>query len=161
VWKTGVSVERGAADELMDFGLEETSGRGLRRYVDLVTRALGITGECSYVEVRRPFAAYLALDGRLARFPDQDVALLWDEEHGWAMAVESHSAEDPLVIARRGGEPVPHPDAVAAWAIDLLQDQHDSGPVHALPTPSRVEDIVGELMTYAAAALSTGFRATA
>ncbi|MGV9301451.1 DUF6292 family protein, partial [Amycolatopsis sp. NPDC003676] len=31
--------------------------------------------------------AYVALDGHLPAYPGRDVALLWDEIHGWAAAV--------------------------------------------------------------------------
>ena len=98
----------------MDF--DDGSARGLRDYVRLVGEALGLTGECSCVDVERPFAAYLALDGRLPGFPDRDVALLWHEDDGWAVAVEPDSAADPVVLARMGGDPLPRPEEVARWA---------------------------------------------
>jgi uncharacterized protein DUF6292 len=117
-----VLVGSAAAPEDLDFA--ETAGRAVRLYVRQVTRALGIAGECSSVDVGPPVGAYLALDGRLASHPEQDVALLWNEEDGWAMAVETGGGEDPVVVARRGGEPLPPPHAVAHWATGLL---HGSG----------------------------------
>jgi hypothetical protein len=93
----------------------------LRGYVGLVTEALGLTGECSCFEVGRPMSAYLALDGRLSAYPDWDVALLWDEERGWAVAVEPHCGAEPVVLSRKGGDPLPPPHEVAEWAATWLR----------------------------------------
>lgn len=112
----------------MYFDFDDGRARLLRDYVGLVGEALGLTGECSYVEVERPSSAYLALDGALPCFPDWDVALLWHEEHGWALAVEPDSAEDPVVLACMGGEPLPSPRAVADWASGYLRDALSAAP---------------------------------
>ncbi len=131
----------------MDVDFDETVGLdlGLRRYVHLVTEALGMTGECSYVDVQRPAGAYLALDGRVARFPDRDVALLWSEEGGWSAAVETESGDDPVVLAHMGGDLVPPPHAVAEWASDFLRDEHNGDPAPAYPAV----DPARRLMSYA------------
>ncbi|WNV87830.1 DUF6292 family protein [Umezawaea sp. Da 62-37] len=137
----------------MDFDFDETVAAGLRRYVNLVTGALGLTGECSYVEVERPAGAYLALDGGLARFPDRDLALLWNEEHGWSMAVETDSAEDPLVLAHMGGDPLPSPGEVAEWTSNFLRVGHDTRPAPATPVGDTVGDPTRRLRSYAAVEL--------
>lgn len=105
----------------MDWEFDENAIRALRAYVLRVTRALGLSGESSYVQED---TAYLALDGRLPGFPDRDVALLWDAERGWAVAVESDSAEPPFVLARLRGPVRPDPAAVARWVegLDLVVD---------------------------------------
>ncbi|MFD7655774.1 DUF6292 family protein [Actinosynnema sp. NPDC059797] len=105
----------------MDWEFDENAIRALRAYVLRVTRALGLTGESSYVQED---TAYLALDGRLPGFPDRDVALLWDAERGWAVAVESDSSEPPFVLARLRGPVRPEPAAVARWVdgLDLVVD---------------------------------------
>ncbi|WNV87524.1 DUF6292 family protein [Umezawaea sp. Da 62-37] len=101
---------------------DDTVRLRLRRYVRLVTEALGMTGESSYVEAGRPARAYLAVDGWVEDFPDRDVALLWNDEDGWSAAVETHGGEDLRVIAWMGGEPTPPPRAVAKWAATFLND---------------------------------------
>ncbi|GAA1277517.1 DUF6292 family protein [Saccharothrix sp. BKS2] len=105
----------------MDWEFDENAIRALRAYALRVTRALGLTGESSYVQED---TAYLALDGRLPGFPDRDVALLWDAERGWAVAVESDSSEPPFVLARLRGPVRPEPAAVARWVegLDLVVD---------------------------------------
>lgn len=67
------------------------------------------------MEAAEEVSAYVALDGRLARHPDRDTALLWDERSGWSFAMETHSGEDLLVLAHLGGELVPDPLRVAAF----------------------------------------------
>ena len=95
--------------------------RGLHRYVRLVADALGLAGEGWYVQLEPPAATvYLPLQDRMERFPGRDVALLWDEEHGWALAVESHSGEDLLVLAYFGDDVLPAPRAVAAFAEKII-----------------------------------------
>lgn len=100
----------------MDWEFDDEAIRALRTYVSQVTRALGLSGECSYVQVD---SAYLALDGHLPGFPDRDVALLWDDARGWAIAVETDSAEPPFVLARLRGPVRPDPAAVAQWVDEL------------------------------------------
>ncbi|MEO6090507.1 MAG: DUF6292 family protein [Umezawaea sp.] len=116
----------------VDFDFDDGWARGLRDYVRHVGEALGLTGDSSYVEVDQPFSAYLALDGTLPCFPYWDVALLWQEDDGWAVAVEPDSAEDPVVLAHMGGEPLPPPRAVADWVKGFLRDG-----LVAQPPPNR------------------------
>lgn len=135
----------------MDVDFDDTAGLGLRRYVHLVTEALGMTGECSYVDVERPLEAYIALEGRLTGFPDWDLALLWNEDRGWAVAVEADSGEDLLVLAHKGGDLVPPPQAVADWTRAFLRDGHGGGSTPAVPAVSVVEDPTRRLTSYATA----------
>ncbi|QFZ17916.1 DUF6292 family protein [Saccharothrix syringae] len=106
----------------MDWEFDENVIRALRAYVLRVTRALGLSGESSYVQED---TAYLALDGRLPGFPDRDVALLWDAERGWALALESDSSEPPFVVARMRDRVRPEPIAVARWVegLELMTDK--------------------------------------
>ncbi|GAB2769279.1 DUF6292 family protein [Amycolatopsis magusensis] len=97
----------------------ETEVNELRRYVRMVAGALGQQGDSFYVQAT-PLAAYLALDGRLAAFPDRDVALIWDEQHGWALALETEGNEDPVVISRCPDGIRPAPRDVAAFAVSRL-----------------------------------------
>jgi len=121
----------------MDFDFDDGWARGLHDYVRRVGKELGLTGECSYVEVGQPSNAYLALDGTLPCFPYWDVALLWHENDGWAVAVEPDSAEDPVVLAHLGGEPLPPPSTVADWTRGFLRDALTTAPLSTTPQPSR------------------------
>ncbi len=104
---------------------DENAARALLAYVSDVTRALGLSGECSCVQSDGSrLGAYLALDGHLPGFADRDVALLWDEGGGWSVAVESDSAEPPFVLARLRGPVRPEPAVVARW-VDQLGLVHD------------------------------------
>lgn len=107
----------------MELDFDDALVLGLRGYVRLVTAEVGLTGECSYVQAERPATAYLALDGRLPGFPDRDVALLWDEDGGWSVAVETHSGEDLIVCAYFGAEVLPSPKVVGRWVRGLLRGE--------------------------------------
>lgn len=97
----------GGADEL---------AAGLRDYVALVAAALGVGQESCAIDPCPPASAYIALDARLPSHPQRDLALLWDERHGWSAGVETHSSEDLIVVAYQGGDLVPPPAAVRAFA---------------------------------------------
>lgn len=131
----------------MELHFDDSSVRGLRRYVRLVSLALGLRGECSYLHTDEPASAYIALDGELDKFPGRDVALLWDETHGWSTAIETHSGADLLVVAYLGQDVLPPPETVAAWVKRLFRD--------APPAPGRrpnlpTGDVRRRLATYAA-----------
>jgi hypothetical protein len=66
-----------------------------------------------------PLEAYIALDRTVPRFPGREVALLWEETCGWALAVETRSGEDLIVLGYLGEHAVPTPDAVADFAATL------------------------------------------
>jgi len=75
----------------MELDPRSRSSRGLRRYVELVTEALGYSGQAFHAQLESPAGAYIPLDERMPAFPDRDVALLWDERHGWCGAIETAS----------------------------------------------------------------------
>lgn len=104
---------------MLELDFDDSVTRSLRRYVRLVTRSVGLRGECSYVQADEVAHAYVALDGSLPSFPGHDVALLWDETHGWSAAVEQRSGGEPRVVARLDGDVAPPPEAVAAWVRSL------------------------------------------
>jgi len=60
------------------------------------------------VQLGPPVEAYLALDHRLSSHPDRDVALLWDEEHGWALGIETHGGADVTVLSYVGEHVLRH-----------------------------------------------------
>ena len=119
---------------LIDTDLEYWSQRGLRAYLGEVARALGFGLESCTVDVDVPVSAYLAVDWRLRRFPDRDVALLWDEVHGWAVAVEAPCGEELIVPAYLGGADIlPEPRVLVRFLAALragdLAPEAGSSPV--------------------------------
>lgn len=92
---------------------------GLTGYVAAVGAAVGVGAESCTVDLDDLVSAYVALDMRLPRHPRRDNALVWDERHGWAFAVETHSGEDLLVLAYLGGELVPAPDRVRGFVAAI------------------------------------------
>jgi hypothetical protein len=117
---------------MMELDFDDRAGRELHHYVRSVSHALGLRGEGSYVQPDEPASAYIALDGRLSRFPDRDVALLWEETQGWSAAIETHSGADLLVVAHLGHDVLPPPETVAAWVRDLFDPHRDIAPVGEL-----------------------------
>lgn len=111
---------------MMHFDFDDTVLLGLHGYVRSVCRALGLRGESSYVQVDGPASAYIPLDERLRRYPDHDVALLWDEDHGWSAAVETQSGDELPVVAALGRDLLPPPETVAEWARDLFLGKDDT-----------------------------------
>jgi hypothetical protein len=134
----------------MELEPRSRSSRGLRRYVGLVTEALGYTGHAFHVQTEAPANAYLPLDERMPAFPDRDVALLWDERHGWCGGIETASGEDLIVISYLGADVLPSPRMVARFATELIAG---SGPGQAEPPAFRAldadDDLPSRLATYA------------
>jgi hypothetical protein len=103
----------------MDF--EDEVARELRQYAASVGEALGLTGESSCVDVEHPRSLYLAVDGRLRDFPDDDLALVWTERDGWCAVVEQPGGRELREVARLGGRVHAAPRAVATWLGDLVR----------------------------------------
>jgi hypothetical protein len=103
----------------------------LRAYLADVTTALGVGLESCTIDHDTPVSAYVALDERLPGYPGHDVALLWDEVHGWSAAIET--PEDGLTVLRHLGGPVidPPPQHVARFVAALREDDH----LHPVPPP--------------------------
>jgi len=92
----------------MELDGHDRAARGLRRYLTLVAEATGVGAEACFVQLGPPVEAYLALDHRLSSHPDRDVALLWDEEHGWALGIETHGGADVTVLSYVGEHVLRH-----------------------------------------------------
>ncbi|KAA9155297.1 hypothetical protein FPZ12_030225 [Amycolatopsis acidicola] len=100
----------------------------LTEYLRRVALEFGVGLESCTVDHDSPVSAYLALEGRLPHYPGRDVALLWDEERGWAAAIETHSGEDLIVLRYLGGPDVaPAPAKVARFVRALYEDDHTVG----------------------------------
>lgn len=82
-------------------------------YALRVTRELGLSGESSCIDREKPLRVYIAVDGSLPDHPGSDVALLWTEGHGWAIAVENGA--ELVVVAQLAGAAEPPPRTVARW----------------------------------------------
>ncbi|RSM46020.1 hypothetical protein DMA12_12085 [Amycolatopsis balhimycina DSM 5908] len=114
-----------------------TLERGLGEYVRAVAAAVGVPDESTTVEISDTATAYLGLPRRWLDRPDHDVMLVWSERRGWSLAVETEPAEDPVVIARHGGDDlVPSPGAVARFVADAAAGHHtgEEGPAPATVT---------------------------
>ncbi|MER6664944.1 DUF6292 family protein [Amycolatopsis japonica] len=97
-------------------------------YLGEITEALDVGLESCTVDLDDPVSAYVALDERLATHPERDVALLWDEVHGWAVAIETHSGEDLIVLRYLGGKSAtPRPAEVARFVKAVREDDHRVG----------------------------------
>jgi uncharacterized protein DUF6292 len=103
---------------------DAVSERALRGYLADVAAAVGVGPESCAVDLDAPVSAYLALDHRCARFPDRDLALLWDEHRGWSVAVESACGEDLRLIGELelGTRSDPAPEAVRRFLDRVLAD---------------------------------------
>lgn len=104
----------------MDLDFQDEVTRRLRRYAALVTDELGLHGESSCVEAEPPCSLYLAVDGRLPEFPDEDLALVWTERRGWVAVTEPPGGGRLREVALLGGRVNAAPRAVAAWVRGLL-----------------------------------------
>ncbi len=118
---------------LIDFerDTEFSFERRLRGYLSAVARAVGVGLESCTLDAGTPAAAYIALDWRLSRFPGHDLALVWDEVHGWAAAIEDATGEAATVLAHLGGEIFPEPRAVVRFLAAVRAGDPDAGTLEA------------------------------
>ncbi|MCW2687159.1 MAG: hypothetical protein JWR37_2049, partial [Mycobacterium sp.] len=102
--------------------------RSLLGYLEPVCDAVGVGLESCVLDLDTPVSAYVALDRRLTRFPDRDLALIWDERHGWAVAMEPRSGEDLIVVRYLAGPTAtPRPAVVADFAENVVTGAGDTG----------------------------------
>jgi hypothetical protein len=121
---------------VVELEFDSPVARGLREYVRLVAAALGLRGPCWLVQLEPPANVYIALDDRLPLHPTRDIALVWDEEHGWSLGVESNRDEDLLVLGYLGEDVLPEPDAVARAVRRFFAGQ----PAQSRPPAFRATD---------------------
>ncbi|MFL6142017.1 MAG: DUF6292 family protein [Labedaea sp.] len=127
----------------MDLEFDGFAAQGLRRYVRDVAEACGLGPDSSVVEPDRPMCAYLPVDGRLPLFPNQDLALWWHEENGWAAGLEVHSGVDLIPLCYLDGDLLPAPQAVARFLADFLAGTQPGQVVP--PVRRRQEDLLTRL----------------
>lgn len=116
---------------------------GLRSYVHRIATGLGLGPESVWYELADQSSAYLALSDRLADAPGQDVALIWDDTHGWAVGIEPRTGGDLLVRAWYGEDPLPAPEDVVAFTKSVL-----AGQPAGQHSPPRTEEPVLEQLTH-------------
>jgi hypothetical protein len=146
----------------MELEFDGAPARGLRRYVRLVAAASGLSGDSYCVQLDPPANAYLALERRLPGFADRDVALLWDERQGWALAIETTSGEDLVVVSYLGVDVLPAPRTVAEFAEQLLGNEFPGQPEPPNFRASDCDDGLSEqLAAYAAPAYEMPVQARA
>ncbi|EMD28296.1 hypothetical protein C791_1295 [Amycolatopsis azurea DSM 43854] len=104
-------------------------------YLAEVTSALGVGLESCTVDHDSPVSAYVALDGEFPAHPGRDTALLWNELHGWAAAVETHSGEDLIIVRYLGGNTIAPPAAQVARFVNALRENGDPDARHTPPLP--------------------------
>jgi hypothetical protein len=132
----------------MELEFSSAAARGLARYVRLIASELDLAEHGYYTQLDTPAHAYLALDTRAEDHPTQDAALVWDEVHGWAVAVESRA--DLVVLSYLGDDVLPAPRVVAALTRQVLAG---TAPVRATPPALREaddhDDLPARLASYA------------
>jgi hypothetical protein len=94
---------------------DDTLVAGLRAYAASVAEAVGVGLESCCLEADERATIYLAVDNQVAGFAGRDAALLWDEQTGWAVAVETASGEDLILVAVLATDLLPAPAVVARW----------------------------------------------
>ncbi|WP_116042685.1 DUF6292 family protein [Amycolatopsis palatopharyngis] len=105
----------------MDADETEPQWRRICHYVSEVAVAVGVGPEACCCSPDALANAYIAVEHRLPRYPERDVALLWDEERGWAVAVETGCGEDLLVLHYLGGDVLPAPHVVASFLASVVR----------------------------------------
>ena len=94
---------------------------GLAGYVRAVAAAVGVPAEATVFEISDTATAYLGLAQRWDQRPAEDLMLVWDEHHGWRIAVETDPGVPPTVVDHLGGtDLVPEPQIVAGFVSDVL-----------------------------------------
>lgn len=135
----------------MDLEFNGLPARGLRRYVRLVGELLELSGPSSYFQLEPPVTAYLALEGCTPDFPDHDVALLWDENRGWAAAIESQDGSEFITLSYLGTDVLPPPQFVARFARQFLAgDSPGRLDPPCVRSADTVDDLPRRLAGYAA-----------
>ena len=104
----------------MNVDPDSLTARGLSNYVQSVAATMSVPGHAVHHEVSELSSAYLALHRRSPVFPELDLMLLWDERHGWSVALETAPADDPVVLAYLGGDVLAEADDVHRFAVDVI-----------------------------------------
>jgi Family of unknown function (DUF6292) len=135
---------------------DSLTARGLSRYVAEVAASLRVPRHAVHHEVSELSSAYLALHRRSPMFPDLDLGLLWDERHGWSVALETAPADGPVVLAYLGGDVLAEADEVHRFVDDVIAGKCPGQPE---PPPALDSGQIEELMWRLAARAEDGLAA--
>ncbi len=103
-------------------------------YLREVAAAVGVPPEAATFEVSDTATAYLGLARRWFARPGDDLMLVWSEQHGWMVAVETSPAAEPVVLAYYPGtDIVPEPCAVARFVTDVVNGELTGSSPSVLP----------------------------
>jgi hypothetical protein len=134
----------------MELEPDGRAARGLHRYLRLVAGELNLDDAGQFVQLDSPVAAYLPLDIRLPRFPSHDVALVWDEERGWALGIETDAGSPIAVLSYLDVDILPAPRLVAQFVHDVVADRFPGRPEPMiLRSVSDQDDLADRLNRYA------------
>ena len=122
---------------------EGPQDRGLRQYLRLIARRLGIDLESCWYECAPDATAYIALDQRVPRHPDNDLALVWDEHTGWCAGIEVGRGADLVPLTYLGPPVLPSPEAVTVFVSELVAGRRAD---HPEPPAMPVEDHLADLL---------------
>jgi len=108
---------------LIGFGrdIEYHFARGLRAYLARVAQAVGVGFESCSLDLDVPASGYIALDRPLPDLPAHDLALIWDEVHGWSAVVEPVDGGTAKAFAYLGGPKILPPPLVVARFLEVLR----------------------------------------
>lgn len=112
----------------MNVDPDSLTARGLSRYVHSVAATLRVPRHAVHHEVSELSSAYLALHRRSPAFPELDLMLLWDERHGWSVALETAPADDPVVLAYLGGDALAEADEIHRFVVDVTAGNYPGQP---------------------------------
>ncbi|WIX82887.1 DUF6292 family protein [Amycolatopsis carbonis] len=120
-------------------GLEPAADTGprdlepaLAEYTRQVAEQIGVPADAVTYEVTDTATAYLGLTRRTTDLPRRDLMLVWDERHGWYIAIEPRGNDQPPVISHLGIQIAPPPATVARFVADVLHGRR-RGQLSPLP----------------------------
>lgn len=87
----------------------------------------------------------------MAGWPHYAAALVWDQQHGWGLAVEPAPGWALRILVYEGDILIPEPEAVIAFANRVLTEGTDSRP--GLPPDLACDDALESLFVSAGSAL--------
>ncbi|MFC0541977.1 DUF6292 family protein [Kutzneria chonburiensis] len=130
----------------MNVDPDSLTARGLSRYVSDVAATLRVPRHAVHHEVSELSSAYLALHRRSPMFPELDLMLLWDERHGWSVALETAPADGPVVLAYLGGDVLAEADEVHRFVEDVIAGECPGRPDAPVALDSeQIEELVWRL----------------
>jgi hypothetical protein len=147
---------------MVDRDVEYQFDRGLCAYFARVAAAVGVGFESCSFDLDVPSSGYLALDRSRDDLPRHEVALVWDEVHGWAVVVEPAGGGATQVFAYLGGPDIlPPPGEVARFLAAVRGGVPSAGVLRppALRVAGHHENLVEHLPRPAALATGWGVRA--